>query len=160
MPTSPVGFRFGSEGAKFRRERAGGWCQRLHGVLGSFAHKFHAAVDFVFGEQGRNVKFHGTLGQIQFVSDFFVGKATENALKDFFFAAGKLNGAFGAMSCFEKFLGFLGEPVNAIGSCLNHNEVVAGRLSTNHAVHGQETGRVIDREFTIRASLDVKMGSP
>jgi len=160
MPRSPVGFRFRSEEAKLRRGRADGWWQRLHGVLGSFAHKFHAAVDFVFGEQRRNVKFHGTLRQIQFVSDFFVGKATENALKDFFFAAGKLNGALGAMSGFEKLLGFLGEPANAIGSCLNHDEVVAGRLSTNHAVHGEEAGRVVDRKFAIRAGLDVKMGRP
>jgi hypothetical protein len=63
-------------------------------------------------------------------------------------------------SRFEKFLGFFGEPAYAIGSCLNHDEVVAGRLSANHAMHGQEAGRVIDRKFAIRARLDVEMGCP
>ena len=117
-------------------------------------------MDFVFGEQRRDVELHGALGQIQFVGDFFVGEAAENAFEDFFFPAGELHGAFGAMSRFEKFLGFFGEPAYAIGSCLNHNEVVAGRLSANHAMHGEEAGRVIDRKFAIRARLDVEMGCP
>ena len=160
MPRSPVGFGFGSERAEFGRGRADGRRQRLHGVLGSFAHQFHAAVHFVFGQQRRDVELHGALGKIQFVGDFFIGKAAENALEDFFFAAGKLDGALGAVSGFEKFLSFFGKPADAIGSCLNHDEVIAGRLTANHAVHGKQAGRVVDREFAVRASLDVEMGSP
>jgi hypothetical protein len=86
-----VEFGFRGKGAKFRGRGADGRRQRLQGVLGSFAHEFHATVNLVFGKQGRDVKFDGALRQIEFVGNFLVGKTAKDAFEDFFLAAGKLN---------------------------------------------------------------------
>ena len=138
-----VGLR--SKGAKFRGSSTDGRRQGLHGVLRSLAQEFHAAVNLVFGKQGRDMELDGALGQIQFVSNFLIGEAAEYTLKYFLFPAGELYSTLGAMSCFEKFLRFFGEPGYAIGGSLNHDEVVAGRLSANHAVHGKKAGGMVDR---------------
>jgi hypothetical protein len=42
-------------------------------------------------------------------------------------------------------LRFFGQPGYAIRGSLNHDEVVAGRLSANHAVHGKKAGGMVDR---------------
>lgn len=140
-----------------RSRHSRGW-DRIQGVARSFAHEFETSTDFELGEQGRDVKLNGALGKIQFVGNFLVGQAAEDTVQDFLFAAREANGALGAMARFEKFLGFFRQATQAIGGSRNHNEIVARVLSTNHAVHGEQAGGMVNREFSGGSGLDVEMG--
>ena len=92
----------------------------------SLAHKLEAATNLELGEQGRNVKFDGAFGEIQFVGDFLVGKTAKDAIEDFLFPASEAHSVLGAVAGFEKLLGFLGQAVQGIGSGWNHNEIILG----------------------------------
>jgi len=122
------------------------------------AHELEASTDLELGQQGRDVKFYGAFGEIQLVGDFLVGKATKDAIEDFFLAAGEANGVFGAVSRFEKFLGFFGQAVQGIGSGRNHDEIVLGGLAAHQAMHGEQAGGVIHGEFPAGSGLNVEMG--
>ncbi len=126
-------------------------------MLRGFAHEFHAAANLEFGEQRGNMELHGALGKIQEVGNFLVGKAFEDAIENFFLAAGKFNGAFGAVTGFEKFLGFFGKAENAFRGGLHHDHVVAGGLTADHAMHGEKASGMINGKFAVGAGFDMEM---
>jgi len=121
------------------------------------AHELEASADLELGQQGRDVKFHGAFGEIQLVGDFLIGKAAKDAIEDFFFAAGEANGVFGAVSRFEKFLGFFGQAVQSVGSGRNHDEIVLGGLAAYQTMHGEQAGGVIHGKFPAGSGLDMEM---
>jgi len=75
----------------------------------SLSHEFEATADLEFGEQGRDMKFHGALGKIQFVRDFLVGEAAKDAVEDFFLPAGEAHSVLGAVAGFQKLLSLFGQ---------------------------------------------------
>src|SRR5437899_12675861 len=131
---------------------------RVQGMTRCLAHEVEASENLELSQQGRDMKFYCALGEIQFVGDFLVGKAAKDAIEDFFFAAGQANGIFGAVSRFEKFLGFFGQAVQSSGSGWNHHEIILGGLAAHQAMHGEQAGGVIHGEFPAGSGLNVKMG--
>ncbi len=124
----------------------------------SIAKEFHASTNFKFRKQGRDVKFHGTLGKIQLECDFFISKTTQDAAENFLLAAGESYGAFCGMACLKELFGSFMQSSHQFGSSLNHYDIIARSLAAHHAVHGQQAGGVIHRETAIGTCRDLKMG--
>ena len=92
----------------------------------SLAHEFEATTDLELGEQGRDVKFHGAFGEVQFVGDFLVSETAKDAIEDFLFTAGEAHGVLGAVAGFKKLLSFFGQAVQSVGSGRDHDEIILG----------------------------------
>ena len=106
------------------------------------------------------MEFDGTFRKVQFGGDFLIGKAAKNAVKDFFLTTGQFYAGLDALAGVEELLCFLGELAEVFWGCGNHDEVVVGGLTANHAMHSKQPGCVIDRKFPRRSRLNVKMSGP
>lgn len=135
---------------------------QLHGhgseaIPRRLTNQFHAATNPEFGEQRRDMEFDSAFGKIQARGNLFVSETAHDAIEDFFFAAGELDGAADGMAGLKKFFSFFVEAFEDFGLGFNHDDVVCGGLAAHHAVHGEQAGSLVDREVTIRAGLDMKM---
>jgi len=95
--------------------------------------------------------------KVQFGSDFFIGETTKNPVEDLFFAASQLNTGFDAVARVEQFLGLRIEVSEILRSGRDHDEVIAGGLAANHAMHGKQTSGMVDGEFPIGSCVDMKV---
>jgi hypothetical protein len=103
------------------------------------------------------VEFYGALGKVETGCDLFIGKAAENAVQNLFLTACKLNGTFRGMSGLQEFFGAFIYATDQMRIGLNHDDVIAGRLATDHAVHGEKAGGLVNGKVAIGTSFEMKM---
>lgn len=106
------------------------------------------------------MELDGALGEIQFTGDFFVGQAAKNTIEDFLFAAGQLHIRLNALPGLQELLSFLGKLAEIFRSGGNHDEVITGGLTADHAMHGKKASSMINGKRSVRAGIDMKMGGP
>ena len=114
-----------------------------------FTDKLHAAANAELGKQGRDVEFYGTLGQIQIAGDFLVGKSTQYSTENFFFATSYLYFAFYGLPCFEELIGSFHKAEGMALFGFDHDDVVFGRLASDHAVHGKQASGLVKRQGAV-----------
>src|SRR4029077_20027863 len=105
------------------------------------------------------MKLDGAFRKVQFGSNLFIGKAPKNAVEDFLLAAGEFHIGFDALTGFQQFLCLIGKFKEAFSDCRDHNEVIAGRLATHHAMHSEQPSRVIYRKLPLRSCFNMEMSS-
>lgn len=113
------------------------------GKARGFANEFHAAADSEFREQGRDVKLHGALGEIQIAGNFLVGESAQDAAQNFFLATRDFHFALDRLAGIEKFAGLIGESFGVGLFGFNHDDVVLRRLAADHAMHGEKARRLL-----------------
>lgn len=104
------------------------------------------------------MEFDGALGEVQGNGDFFVCEITREAVKDFFFTTRQPDFIVNRLADLEQFVGFFVKVFQLMLFGRDEYGVIAGRLSSNHAVHRQQTGRMVSWESTIRTGLNLKIG--
>jgi hypothetical protein len=104
------------------------------------------------------MEFDGALGEVQGNGDFFVCEITREAIKDFFFTTRQSDLIVNRLADLEQFVGFFEKAFQLMLFGRDEYGVIAGRLSSNHAVHCQQAGRLISWESTIRTGLNMKIG--
>src|SRR5438105_3493707 len=90
--------------------------------------------------------------------DLFVGETPHDAAKHLLFPVSELDVTADGMAGLEKLFRFFGQASQSVVFGRYHYHIIARGLAKNHAMHGQQTGGLVQGKPPIRSCLHLKMG--